>query len=68
MGNGYMEHSGKIENYRDLKVWQLGIDLVELIYKTAKQFPSEERYSLSKQLTRAAVSVPSNIAEEPAAL
>ena len=50
-------------NYSDLIVWQKAMDLVELIYKATAQFPREEIYGLTNQLRRAAVSVPSNIAE-----
>ncbi|HWB00364.1 MAG TPA: four helix bundle protein [Pirellulales bacterium] len=49
--------------YRDLIVWQKAIDLVEAIYDATRGFPTEERYGLSSQLRRAAVSIPSNIAE-----
>ena len=52
-----------IRDYRDLEVWQKAIDLVVESYKITKAFPSEERYGLTAQLRRAAVSVPSNIAE-----
>ncbi|MGI5308740.1 four helix bundle protein [Rheinheimera sp. WS51] len=47
----------------DLKVWQLSMDLVVDIYAFTKLFPDSERYGLSSQIQRAAVSVPSNIAE-----
>ena len=50
-------------SYRDLKVWQLGMDLVVEIYKLCNILPSEERFALGDQLRRAAVSIPSNIAE-----
>jgi len=50
-------------NYRDLEVWQKAMDLVELCYAYTKSFPSEERYGLTDQIRRAAVSIPSNIAE-----
>lgn len=53
----------KVRNYRDLVVWQKGIDLVKDVYQLTKQFPNHERYALANQLQRAAVSVPSNIAE-----
>ena len=53
----------KIRSFKDLKVWQKGVDLVETIYKVTKTFPKEEMYGLSAQLRRAAVSIPSNIAE-----
>ena len=49
--------------HRDLRVWQEAISLVELIYRATKSFPSTEQYGLTSQLRRAAVSVPSNIAE-----
>ena len=52
-----------IKSYRDLKVWQKSIDLVEEIYKVTKDFPREELYGLTNQLRRSMVSVPSNIAE-----
>ena len=51
------------KNYSDLIAWQKAMDLVELIYKATAQFPKEEAYGLTNQLRRAAVSVPSNIAE-----
>ena len=51
------------KNYSDLIAWQKAMDLVELIYKATAQFPKEEVYGLTNQLRRAAVSVPSNIAE-----
>jgi four helix bundle protein len=50
-------------NYRDLIVWQKGMDLVVEIYQLTKDFPKEELYALRSQLQRAAVSIPSNIAE-----
>lgn len=52
-----------VNSYRDLDVWQKGMDLVVACYEMAKQFPSEERYGLTSQLRRAVVSVPANIAE-----
>ncbi len=51
------------KNYRDLIVWQKAMELVEQIYKETKPFPREEIYGLKMQLRRAAVSIPSNIAE-----
>ncbi len=54
---------GKIKDLKDLRVWSISIELVEIIYKTTKQFPQEERYGLISQIRRAAVSIPSNIAE-----
>ena len=51
------------KSYRELLVWQKGIQLTVLIYKLSKQFPREETYGLSSQMRRCAVSIPSNIAE-----
>lgn len=53
----------EIKTYRDLEVWQRAIELVKVIYSLCKKLPKEELYSLSDQMRRAAVSVPSNIAE-----
>ncbi len=52
-----------IETYKELIVWQKGIILVTKIYAFTASFPKEEMYSLSSQMRRAAVSIPSNIAE-----
>jgi four helix bundle protein len=52
-----------LKNYQDLKVWQKAYQLCITIYKITKHFPKEERYGLTSQLKRSAVSVPSNIAE-----
>jgi len=52
-----------LKNYKELKVWQRAYQLCLEIYKVTKTFPKEERYGLSSQIRRAAVSVPSNIAE-----
>ena len=52
-----------VESYRDLIVWQRSMDVVEDIYRLASGFPSYERYGLWSQITRAAVSIPANIAE-----
>jgi four helix bundle protein len=49
--------------YRDLVVWQKAMNLVEDVYRETARFPVEERYGLTAQMRRAAVSVPSNIAE-----
>lgn len=52
-----------ILSYKDLKVWQVGMDLVCRIYELSAHFPKAEVFSLTNQIQRAAVSVPSNIAE-----
>jgi four helix bundle protein len=49
--------------YRDLKVWQRSIDLTESIYRLTAVFPASEMYGLTSQMRRAAVSIPSNVAE-----
>lgn len=49
--------------YKDLIVWQKAMDLVVEVYKVVKLLPREELYALSDQIRRAAVSIPSNIAE-----
>ena len=51
------------KGYRDLLVWQKGIALVKEVYSLTKGFPDEERFGLISQMPRAAVSIPSNIAE-----
>jgi four helix bundle protein len=55
-----MPHS---KAFRDLKVWQRSMDLVERIYEITAAFPNDERFGLTAQIRRAAVSVPSNIGE-----
>ena len=50
-------------SYKDLIVWQKGMELVEEIYTLVKKLPKEETYALSDQMRRAAISIPSNIAE-----
>jgi four helix bundle protein len=50
-------------HFRDLRVWQLGMRVVEQVYRVTRGFPAEERWELSSQMRRAAVSVASNIAE-----
>ena len=53
----------KVKNYQHLIAWQRAMDLVELVYKASTRFPREELYALTSQVRRAAVSIPSNIAE-----
>ena len=50
-------------SFRDLKVWREAMTLVEDVYRISKQFPPDERFGLTAQLRRAAVSIPSNIGE-----
>ncbi|HHT9124935.1 MAG TPA: four helix bundle protein [Candidatus Brocadiia bacterium] len=53
----------KIKDYKDLKVWQKGIEIVDKIYLITNNFPKDELYGLTSQMKRAAISIPSNIAE-----
>jgi four helix bundle protein len=52
-----------VESYRDLVAWQKAMELVESIYKLTEQLPDAERFGLISQLRRAAVSIPSTLAE-----
>jgi four helix bundle protein len=52
-----------IHSYKELVVWQKAMDLVVAIYELTKNYPSEEKFGLISQMRRAAVSIPSNIAE-----
>jgi four helix bundle protein len=51
------------QNYKDLLVWQKGIVLAKDIYRLTQNFPAEEKFGLVAQMRRAAVSIPSNLAE-----
>lgn len=53
----------KINDYKDLVVWQKSMDLAETIYQFTMTFPKDEQWSLIGQLRRAVISIPSNIAE-----
>jgi len=52
-----------MHNFKELKVWQLGIKISKQIFLVTRNFPLEERYALTSQLNRCAISIPSNIAE-----
>ena len=52
-----------MRNFRKLDVWKQGIQLVKLVYELIEKLPSEEKFGLRSQITRASVSIPSNIAE-----
>jgi len=56
-------HNAEIRSYRDLKVWQLAMDLAETCYRITRRFPKDELYGMTSQIRRAAASVPANIAE-----
>jgi four helix bundle protein len=53
----------KVKDYKDLKVWQKGIEIVDKIYSATDHFPKDELYGLANQMRRSAISIPSNIAE-----
>jgi len=52
-----------IKRFKDLRIWQKGIEIVSDIYILTKKFPKEELYGLTSQIRRSAISIPSNIAE-----
>lgn len=58
-----MSDSGKINDFKRLDVWQVGRKLAVAVYRATASFPNHERYGLAGQMQRAAVSIPSNIAE-----
>lgn len=55
--------NGKIQTYRDLVVWRKTKELTVQVYEATKNFPADEKFSLTSQVKRSAVSVPANIAE-----
>ncbi|MGH2564776.1 MAG: four helix bundle protein, partial [Ginsengibacter sp.] len=52
-----------MKNFKELIIWQKGIQLVKSVYLLAKSFPTEEKFGMISQLTRATVSIPANISE-----
>ena len=50
-------------NFKELKIWQVGMDISDMIFEFIATLPNNERYNLIDQLNRASVSIPSNIAE-----
>ena len=52
-----------MKSYKELKAWQLSIEIVTDVYRITKTFPQEELFSLTNQIRRAVVSIPSNLAE-----
>ena len=61
--NGKQLKAIKMRDFKKLEIWKNGIELVKQVYQMSNKFPSEEKFGLGSQITRAAVSVPSNIAE-----
>jgi four helix bundle protein len=52
-----------VQSFKELHAWQRAMDFVEQVYRVSATFPAEERYGLTAQIRRSAISVPSNIAE-----
>lgn len=52
-----------MHNFQNLKIWQKAMDVAEQTYLISSEFPKEEKYGLTSQIRRSAVSIPSNIAE-----
>lgn len=52
-----------MKNFKELRIWQKGMDIAVNCFKITEDFPKEEKFGLSLQITRASVSIPSNIAE-----
>ena len=63
MSGEWRAASGEVRHYRGLLVWQKAVDWVEAVYATTAAWPTDERFGLTSQIRRAAVSIPSNIAE-----
>ena len=61
-GNGRSSTVGK-QGYQDLVVWQKAMELVTAVYRVTRDWPREEQYGLTSQVRRAAVAIPSNVAE-----
>lgn len=53
----------KRHNYKNLKIWELGIEIVDDVFGLLSEFPKDEKFGLRSQLSRCSVSIPSNIAE-----
>jgi len=52
-----------MRDFKKLLIWQLGMDIVDKVYDLVPMFPQEEKYGMRSQMTRSAISIPSNIAE-----
>ncbi|MEP5340088.1 MAG: four helix bundle protein [Algibacter sp.] len=53
----------KRHNYKNLKIWKLGIEIVDDVFKIIEGFPKDEKFGLISQISRCSISIPSNIAE-----
>jgi four helix bundle protein len=62
-GGAALLESVNVRHYKELKIWQKGMRLAKSVYQLTATFPADERFGLTAQMRRAAVSVPSNIAE-----
>ena len=62
-GVGDQREAMTIKSFRDLRVWRAAVDVVESVYRLTQGFPKQEAYGLTSQIRRAAISIPSNIAE-----
>ncbi|MFC1867322.1 four helix bundle protein [Thermodesulfobacteriota bacterium] len=60
---GFWDSSEMLKNYKELKVWQKSYQLCLKIYRITERFPKNEKFGLTSQIRRSAVSIPSNIAE-----
>lgn len=59
----HLVKNAKIRNFRDLDIWKIGKEIVVEAYKATQSFPKDETFGLTSQMRRAAVSIPSNVAE-----
>jgi four helix bundle protein len=59
----YLQTDLSMKDFKKLKIWQQGMEITELIYDMSASMPNTEKFGLTSQMTRAAVSIPSNIAE-----
>ena len=62
-GGAWRDDNVSLQSYRELEVWQLGMELAERCYQETKAFPREELFGMTCQIRRSAASIPANIAE-----